>query len=118
MEELVFNLEQKEILLKLLKTNNSKYDTALRNQIYHDLSKTNKHFFTPKWSCCAWKSIFSVPEFREEDNVREDYELFSVIDKNTPKPKLSKRYELYHDLKTRIRESWDRNITEEIVFKN
>ena len=48
----------------------------------------------------------------------ENYELFSMIGKNSPKPKLSKRYELYHDLKTRIRESWDRNITVEIIFKN
>lgn len=120
MEELVFNLEQKEILLKLLKDeiDHSTYDTALKRQIYHDLSKTNKHFFTPKWSRRAWISIFSVPEFREEDNVREDWELSRIVGENPPKPKFSKRYKLYHDLETRIREPWDRNITVEIVFKD
>ena len=119
MEELVFNLEQKEILLELLKDNfNDKFNMALIHQIYHDLNKINKHFFTPKWSRCAWISLFHTSEFREEDKARENYELFSMIGKNPPKPKLSKRYEFYHDLETRIREPWDRNITVEIVFKN
>ena len=120
MEELVFNLEQKEILLKLLKDeiDHSTYDTALKRQIYHDLSKNNKHFFTPKWSRRAWISINRAPEFREEDDMRGDWEFLCIISKNPPKPKLSKRYKLYHDLETRIREAWDKHITMEIVFKN
>lgn len=95
MKEIVFNSEQKVMLLEILKSRfGDKYDDAIYHQIYHDLNRTDKHFFTPKWSRAAWIVIF-----------------------HSDKPKPSKEYELLHDLETRIREAWDKNETMQIIFR-
>ena len=121
MEELIFNKEQKEILMEILKLNiDDKYNGSLIKQAYHDFKKTDKHFITPKWSCAFSNDIshFLFFNLREEYNLDEDYILQNAIGNYKPKPKLSKKYELTKDLEERIREPYNNNKTMMIVFKN
>jgi len=121
MEELIFNKEQKEILMEILKLNiNDKYDGSLIKQAYHAFKKTDKHFITPKWSF-AFSSDFShflYFNLREEYELDEDYILQNEIGNYKSRPKLSKKYELTKDLAERIREPFVNNKTMMIVFKN
>ena len=118
MKELKFSKAQKEILLKALKENfNSKYSKELYRQMYHNLSKVDRHFFTTTWSRGAWICISSMHEFDKEDEAYNEYETAKLFGKELEQPTLSKQYKLWHDLEVRIRAAWDQNRTLEIIFE-
>lgn len=106
------------MLLQILKERfDAKYDTSLYHQMYHDLSKTNKHFFTPTWSRGAWICVSGYRKYDAEDLLRDEYETAKLMGEEPEKPEFSKGYELWHDLEVRIRTAWDQNRTLEIVFE-
>lgn len=119
MKGIVFNSEQKEILLEFLKR---RFETLFDRSIYHQMYKTfkenDKHFFTSTWSMyCACVINDGYHIFQNESKLLEDYELQILLGRSATKPKLSKRFELWKDLNERIRIPWDENTTYQIIFK-
>lgn len=119
MKELVFNSEQKQILLELLKTNfGTQFDHSLYHQMYKVFSETDRHWFTVTWSRQAYIALgHGYFIFKTEDRLYEDWEFNNLCGIKSPKPKTSKKYKLWKDLITRIREPWDNNETYQIIFK-
>jgi hypothetical protein len=119
MKEIVFNSEQKEILLEFLKRQfDAKYDKSIYHQIYKALKDANKHFFTPTWSRSCWIAVDAGWHiYRGECEAADRYELRTIMGHQATKPKLSKSFELWRDLNERIRIPWNKNATYQIIFQ-
>ena len=119
MKEIVFNSEQKEILLEFLKRKfRTKFDEPIYHQMYKAFKENDKHFFTSTWSAyCNFVITDGYQLFKDEQELWEDYELQILLGRPATKPKLSKRFELWNDLNKRIRIPWDKNTTYQIIFQ-
>jgi len=94
MKEIVFNSEQKEILLNFLKRRfGTEFDRPIYHQMYKAFKESNKHFFTSTWSMYC------------EYVISDGYHIFQ------------NETELWRDLNERIRIPWDENATYQIIFQ-
>lgn len=119
MKELVFNSEQKQILLDFLKMHfEAKFDHSLYHQMFKVFSETDRHWFTVTWSRQAYIALgYGSFVFKTEDHLYEDWEFRGLCGIKSPKPRTSRKYQLWRDLIARIREPWDNNETYQIIFK-
>jgi len=119
MKEIIFNSEQKEILLNFLKRRfGTEFDRSIYHQMYRVFKENNKHFFTSTWSMyCEYVISDGYHIFQNESELWEGYEFQILLGRSETKPKLSKKFELWRDLNERIRIPWDKNATYQIIFQ-
>lgn len=119
MKEIVFNSEQKEILLDFLKRKlGTEFDKPIYHQMYKAFKENNKYFFTPTWSRNCYIAVSDGYQiFQKEYELWEDYIFQTIIGRSVVKPNLSKKFEFWKDLNEDIRIPWDKNATYQIIFQ-